>query len=66
MEDLMISLLMITMLMAFGFLVGFDLRTFLAEEKEKRMREELKDRTEKEIQKNLDMTMETFCNFHIE
>ncbi len=66
MEDLMISLLMITMLMAFGFLVGFDLRTFIAEEREKRMREELKDRTEKEIQKNLDMTMETFCNFHIE
>ena len=66
MEDLMISLLMITMLMAFGFLVGFDLRTFIAEEKEKRMREELKDRTEKEIQKNLDMTMETFCNFRIE
>jgi|GEM_PF-2752813 hypothetical protein len=66
MEDLMISLLMITMLVAFGFLVGFDLRTFIAEEKEKRMREELKDRTEREIQKNLETTMETFCNFRIE
>lgn len=66
MEDLMISLLMITMLMAFGFLVGFDLRTFLAEEKEKRMREELKDRTDREIQKNLEITMKTFCDFRIE
>jgi len=66
MEDLLISMMMITMLVAFGFLVGFDLKTFIAEEKERKMREELKDRTEREIRKNLDMTMETFCNFRIE
>ena len=66
MEELFISLMMITMLVAFGFLVGFDLRTFIAEEKERRMREELKERTDREIRKNLQITMETFCNFRIE
>ena len=66
MEDLLISMMMITMLVAFGFLVGFDLKTFIAEEKERKMREELKDRTEEQIERNLEITMDTFCNFRIE
>lgn len=66
MEELLISLMMITMLMAFGFLMGFDLRNFIEEEKETRRREELRNRTDREIRKNLQITMETFCNFRIE
>ena len=66
MEDLLISMMMITMLVAFGFLVGFDLKTFIAEEKERKMREELRSKTEEQIERNLEITMDTFCNFHIE
>ena len=66
MEDLLISMMMITMLMAFGFLMGFDVRTFIAEERERRRLEELRSKTESEIQENLEKTMNTFCNFRIE
>lgn len=66
MESFAIFTMMMITTMALSFLFGFDLRSYMEEEKEKKRLEEFRNRTEREVRKNLKMTMDTFCNFHIE
>lgn len=66
MDNFLIFTMMMVMTMALSFLLGFDLRTYIEEEKERREIEKLHSEKERAIKKNLDMTMDTFCNFTIE